>query len=280
MIDMKNLQFIFGTLLLSSVCFASSTINFNRANGVVSSNEYSAEGIINFTNGEIFSNVLEQDNADVPGTIKFTFSTNQTVVNIDYIRHGSYNINNNLGVDFTTLTAYDGTDGTGNIIVAHSLLSSGQLILVGSNNIKSVQITGVYDNFGHFNSFDNLFFYVNPLALPVELTTFEAQMNGNKSIELSWQTANEINNYGFEIERYLIIKNLDVEVQNDWLKVGFIHGHGNSNSPKLYTYIDNLSNECGIVEYRLKQIDTDGTYKYSDIVTVELINRISTYELD
>lgn len=87
---------------------------------------------------------------------------------------------------------------------------------------------------------------------PVELTTFTAKVINN-SIALNWETATEINNYGFDLER-----RHDV---SDWGKIAFIPGHGNSNSPKTYEYIyvDSLS---GILQYRLKQIDTDGSYEY------------------
>ncbi|MEE9431842.1 MAG: T9SS type A sorting domain-containing protein, partial [Melioribacteraceae bacterium] len=102
-------------------------------------------------------------------------------------------------------------------------------------------------------------------VLPVELTTFTALLNG-KNIELIWETASEVNNYGFDIERH----NPNVEGENtEWIKIDFVKGHGNSNSPKFYSFIDN-SVSSGKYSYRLKQIDIDGTYEHSDIVEVEL----------
>ncbi|PID56320.1 MAG: peptidase S8 [Ignavibacteriae bacterium] len=108
-------------------------------------------------------------------------------------------------------------------------------------------------------------FGTNPL--PVELTTFNAVINNKlKNIELNWQTATEVNNYGFEVER--IAQNKDTQ-NNKWEKIAFINGHGNSNSPKFYNYSDNTVSS-GKFQYRLKQIDFDGKYSYSNVVEVNL----------
>lgn len=98
-------------------------------------------------------------------------------------------------------------------------------------------------------------------VLPVELTSFTANVKRGY-IELNWQTATEANNYGFNIER---IQYDD----NKWGKIIFIQGHGNSNSPKYYTFIDKPlgGNEF---KYRLKQIDFDGQVEYSPEIEVSL----------
>ena len=54
-----------------------------------------------------------------------------------------------------------------------------------------------------------------------------------------------------------------------WEKIGFVQGNGNSNSPKDYSYLDNEV-KSGNYTYRLKQIDNDGQFEYSDIITVDL----------
>jgi len=93
--------------------------------------------------------------------------------------------------------------------------------------------------------------------LPVQLSSFTANPFEGK-VQLNWSTATEVNNYGFEILR---------STQNDWEKIGFVAGHGNSNSPKDYSFTD-ANAPKGNVSYRLKQIDTDGSFSYSDVVTV------------
>ncbi len=102
--------------------------------------------------------------------------------------------------------------------------------------------------------------FVTDSPLPVELTTFKANINSKKNIELLWETATEVNNYGFEVERKF--------ANEEWSKIGFIEGHGNSNSTKLYSFIDkNISNNRKVY-YRLKQLDIDGSFEYSKVVEV------------
>ncbi len=107
---------------------------------------------------------------------------------------------------------------------------------------------------------------VTDIPYPVELKSFTATVKGN-NVELNWATATEINNYGFQVER----KNLH---ESGWEEIGFVQGHGVSNSTKYYSYIDNPF-EKGSYSYRLKQIDLDGAFKYSEVVTVDLgsVNR-------
>ncbi len=106
------------------------------------------------------------------------------------------------------------------------------------------------------------FAFDNPL--PVELTTFSASVVG-ENIKLNWETATEVNNYGFEVERQNIKLN---DENSDWENVGFVQGYGNSNSIKQYSFIDNSIEAPGKYNYRLKQIDLDGKYEYSNIVEV------------
>jgi len=99
----------------------------------------------------------------------------------------------------------------------------------------------------------------NPL--PVELQSFTAVSKLNK-VELNWTTATEVNNYGFEVE-------LLNPPTSTWKKLGFVKGIGNSNTPKNYSFVDNtISN--GSYSFRLKQVDNDGTYKYSSVVLVNV----------
>jgi hypothetical protein len=104
--------------------------------------------------------------------------------------------------------------------------------------------------------------------LPVELSSFSA-INLENGIKLKWRTETEVSNYGFEILR---------SAQDDkWDVLGFVEGHGNSNSPKDYSFIDeNLT--AGKYSYRLKQIDTDGKFEYSKVIEVDIGSPIN-YEL-
>ncbi len=98
--------------------------------------------------------------------------------------------------------------------------------------------------------------------LPVELTIFNAKIVGS-SVILNWETATEINNYGFEIQRQTETPQLTYK----WEKIGFQEGHGNSSTSNSYTYTDN-NPFFGIIKYRLKQIDINGEYKYSEVIII------------
>lgn len=124
--------------------------------------------------------------------------------------------------------------------------------LVSSTLIKAKNVTS-FSEFGIGSVSSN-----NPF--PVELTSFEANVINN-DVTLTWETATELNNYGFEIER----KNEN----KDWEKIGFIEGNGSSNSKKYYFYSDkNLA--YGKYLYRLKQIDNNGNFQFSNQVELEI----------
>ncbi len=95
---------------------------------------------------------------------------------------------------------------------------------------------------------------------PVELVSFTAKIIG-ENIVLNWATATEVNNYGFAVECKAGIEN------REWKEIGFVEGHGNSNSPNSYSFVDS-DNLVGVVQYRLRQIDINGSFEYSNIVEI------------
>ena len=103
--------------------------------------------------------------------------------------------------------------------------------------------------------------------LPVELTSFTATSQIDKII-LNWSTATETNNLGFEIER----ASLSATPVQEWEKIGFKEGNGTTTEPNEYIYIDDISTvQSTSLVYRLKQIDFDGSFEYSDVVEVEIM---------
>jgi hypothetical protein len=106
--------------------------------------------------------------------------------------------------------------------------------------------------------------------LPVELSNFSSSINNGK-VELSWKTSTENNNYGFDLERKF-------ENNSDWIKIGFVKGSGNSNSPNSYSFLDSPL-EIGTYKYRLKQIDLDGHFKYSNEIEV-VYNNVFYFSLN
>jgi len=129
-------------------------------------------------------------------------------------------------------------------------------------------------NASGFTSFSE-FGVGNAGALPVELTSFSGKVVNGK-VNLNWNTATEINNYGFEVER---AKAVSGSQNVQFAKVGFVEGNGNSNSPKSYSFSD-ANVTAGKYIYRLKQIDTDGQFEYSQEVEVSVQNLINGYVLE
>jgi len=115
----------------------------------------------------------------------------------------------------------------------------------------------------------NTFSYLgNHTIVPVELTSFAATVSGS-SINLRWSTATELNNSGFDIERR--------SNTSDWTKISFIPGFGTTSETKSYSFSDN-NLSAGKYCYRLKQVDFDGTFEYSNVVEGEVI-AVNKFEL-
>jgi hypothetical protein len=97
-------------------------------------------------------------------------------------------------------------------------------------------------------------------VVPVELTSFTAQAS-NRNVVLNWSTATETNNQGFEVQR---------NSGNGYVSAGFINGFGTTTEVKNYSFIDR-NIEVGNYSYRLKQVDLDGSFDYSNEVNVEIL---------
>lgn len=111
--------------------------------------------------------------------------------------------------------------------------------------------------------------------LPVELSSFTAARMTDHQIVLTWKTATEINNLGFEVERTV---RGGAEAKQQWTPIGFVDGHGMSNAPHEYVFADaNLP--AGRYAYRLKQIDRDGRYEYSGSLDAEIGTVPNVFEL-
>jgi hypothetical protein len=100
--------------------------------------------------------------------------------------------------------------------------------------------------------------------VPVELTSFTASvLQDEKAVQLNWKTGTETNNQGFEILR---------TIQNDndsWTKIGFVAGYGTTTETQHYSFTDS-DVKPGKYQYRLKQIDFDGSFEYSNVIEVEI----------
>jgi hypothetical protein len=109
--------------------------------------------------------------------------------------------------------------------------------------------------------------YDDTTYIPVELVSFTGKTENN-TVVLEWITASELNNYGFEIQR--LIDN------NQWERVGFVLGKGTSIETNYYRFSEPIPYNKE-TSYRLKQIDYDGSFKYSDIIEVKI--SLNNFEL-
>jgi hypothetical protein len=98
----------------------------------------------------------------------------------------------------------------------------------------------------------------NPL--PIELQSFTATSRQG-IVELVWSTATETNNAGFNVEK---------NSYGTWQSLGFVEGNGTTNAPKQYSFVEK-NVETGSYSYRLKQVDRDGNFEYSQSVELNVV---------
>jgi len=181
---------------------------------------------------------------------------NGTAINIDETTFWGENISG-VTADFSEFnggSAVAMSDGNNDgVWVAEYTLAAG---FTSGAKTASATATNVAGN--NTSTADDGTIELDNTPVPVELISFTAKKINNLVV-LNWQTATEVNNYGFSVQR---------KSQNsEWKDIAFVDGHGNSNSPKEYSLVD-IDKLSGIVQYRLKQIDTDGSFEYSDVVEV------------
>jgi len=109
-------------------------------------------------------------------------------------------------------------------------------------------------------------------ALPVDLVYFEAKAIDDQQALLNWATASEINNNYFDLERsYDAIH---------WEWVGNVTGNGTTNQLTDYSFRDkSIATSKNTAYYRLKQVDFDGAFEYSDIRVVRFDGRAEMLEI-
>lgn len=105
----------------------------------------------------------------------------------------------------------------------------------------------------------DFFELLEDFIVPVELISFDGKANQNH-IQLHWRTASEINNQGFEIQKSLNAK--------DWKVIGFVEGQGNSLEINDYYFEDETTIAGRVNYYRLKQMDFDEAFEYSEVLAI------------
>ncbi|MBK8552256.1 MAG: VCBS repeat-containing protein [Ignavibacteria bacterium] len=146
---------------------------------------------------------------------------------------------------------------------------STQASIQGSSSGDTVLVSAG-EQIGHFELYFNAYYECGgdtqiskhvdiDFPLPVELTSFTFRITGTDVI-LIWSTSAEVNNHGFDIEKF----NVNGNEPMIWKRIGFVQGNGSDSSYHSYEFIDK-----GIVSgkymYRLKQLDYNGNFKYYDL---------------
>lgn len=196
-----------------------------------------------------------------------TYSTNLPVTNSsNYAGSGDAFVTKygwNGVIQWATYYGGSGNDAWGNSFgksIACATDGSGNIIITGTTNSTNILVTNSSTMAGIRDAF--VVSYSPNGFFPIELLSFSASLS-DTGILLSWDTATEIDNHGFEIERAM-------QFEGPWETRGFLLGYGTSSSSHEYAFRDASFPlfRSGKMFYRLKQIDFDGTFHYSHVVAV------------
>ena len=189
------------------------------------------------TSGVIYNTTNYPINTTILAVIKYTFSPGT--------------LNDTVRAYFFTGAIPSTEPSVANIIASDA--TTGDLVRLNGIAIRQGTVgtmTGIIDGIRISDTWANS-------PLPVELTSFEGNLRADNTTLLSWTTSSEFNNSRFEIERSLDGENFEM--------IGFVKGAGNTNVLSKYAF------EYGSDEgafYRLKQMDFDGKFNYSNIISI------------
>ncbi len=230
-------------LLISSQIYSQITIQNGAALTVLAGEEITIEGeVVNagtisgkglFTIGDDFIN---------QGTV---------AIEIDAVGHTTFNVANEFMLNGTFTITDNSTPSSGDQI---TIATAGSPITSSFSNLES---NNWFANYNLPNAGEFTISYLS--MLPVELINFRGQ-SVEEGIQIDWQTASEQNNKGYILQR---------RSSNaiDWLDLSFVEGIGTTSELQHYAYIDH-DPFVGINYYRLKQIDFDEHYEFSEIINV------------
>ena len=182
-----------------------------------------------------------------------------TMNNVSHIEY--WNLDHDFGSSSADVSLYfedagrSGVNDMTDLVVAHYTGGAWEDLNKTSYTGWSITTNGV-SSFSPFTFGSNSPF-VDPL--PVALLAFNGKVTANGNL-LTWQTASELNNKGFYIER----SNNGLE----WKEISFVEGYGTSHEMREYEFLDKNAN-YGLIYYRLRQVDYDGTHEMSHTISLE-----------
>lgn len=172
-----------------------------------------------------------------------------------------------------TATVLYGETGTYSLIIK-KVSDNSTLLSYNNNNLRMWRTGaefirpkwGIYRSLVHIDSlrdeevfFANFSITENPaIPLVVEIFSFSGTVLGQEVI-LNWQTSSEQNNKGFVVQKSVAL--------NEWEEIGFVESNGNSNTFTYYNFVDEEPN-IGLNYYRLKQIDFNNLFKFSNTIAM------------
>jgi hypothetical protein len=199
-----------------------------------------------------------------PGSIYARFDREWKITNTNFnntfsLRFTWDSINNFNINDLRLLVDVDGDFSDADVIASGQngiTINSGSIVVSGiSTSIIPINSTR-FITIGTVNS---------NTPLPVSLIAFNAVMEDQNSALLSWETSSELNNSHFELERRTLRSNFRL--------VSRVEGNGTSNRTNNYSYVDSEL-QSGQHFYRLKQVDFDGKYTYSNIRSIKVNEKL------
>lgn len=185
----------------------------------------------------------------------------------DYLRIGVFGID----VNGTSKTGYNLSDAYDRWITLKfkilNVTEFANLFILGYSNAIGLFNNNNNHQYEPYNDVINNIDLSEPMnifsePLPVELENFMVNAEGN-SVYLEWNTATETNNSGFEI--YRSADNIN------WVNISFVKGNITTTTSNRYTFVDKNPTGGSSFKYKLKQIDLDGSFKYSEVQEVILL---------
>ncbi len=160
-----------------------------------------------------------------------------------------YQTNGNLDSSFAEDGMQTTNMGGGTYCAGVALQTDGKIVVAGTTNLEPSS--------SHFS----IARYNNDVVLPITYTRFTAQQNG-QYITLNWQTVQETNNAYFAVEHS--------SNANSYAELGKVNSTGTIAGIQNYFYRDNVP-VIGNNYYRLKQVDKDGKFSYSEVVSISYV---------
>jgi hypothetical protein len=195
---------------------------------------------------------LSIGNLDVCSSCAISISGTMSAGNVTVANGGSFYVapgGNASTADFTNNNNSTGVTIDGNMNVTGDLDNGTNSVIDGAGGLD---VDGSITNGGTIGGSGG----TDVGTLPVELTSFELS-NANSLIELTWQTATELNNDYFDVERS--------EDGTNFYKIARIEGNGTTSETQNYQFTDKAP-IANVEYYRLKQVDYDGTFEYSKVI--------------